>query len=80
MLEEYYSATVTAPLKSIERGFFYNLCYSKRINMPVSYLKAGNDLVVCLFEACLVLEGFALLLRSPLSRLGLWVLKTSIIS
>lgn len=53
------------------KGFFYNLYYSKRINMPVSYLKAGNDLLVCLFAACLVLEAFALLLRSPLSRLGL---------
>lgn len=54
------------------KGFFFNnLYYSKRINMPVSNLKAGNDLVVCLFEACLVLEAFALLLRSPLSRLGL---------
>lgn len=56
-------------------GLFYNPCYSKRINMPVSCAKAGNYLALCLFAVSLGLEGFAFLLRNNTSCLGLWVLK-----
>lgn len=52
-------------------GFFYNLYYSKRINMPISCTKAGTYLVLRLFAVCLVLEGFSFLLRNNISCLGL---------
>lgn len=35
--------------------------------MPVGCTKAGNYLVVSLFAVCLVLEGFAFLLRNNIS-------------
>lgn len=51
--------------------FVYNLYYSKRINVLLSCMKAGNYLLVCAFAVCLVLEAFAFLLRNPISCPGL---------
>lgn len=71
ILEKHYSATVTAPLKSIEWGFFIIPATVKELTCPLVVRKAGNNLALCLFVVRLGLGGFAFLLRDNISCLGL---------